>query len=116
MKPNLEKVPPQLREASARLISQSKGLGITHKQAPVSVMLPPKIDTIVRAMPNRSDFIREAISEKLEREKLSEKEKHISILDHASLEAIRDSLLMKKPPKERRKLKAVLDAFIKELA
>ncbi len=48
---------------------QGKGLGIKHKQKPVSVMLPQEIDEIVRAMPNRSEFIRQAIIEKLEREK-----------------------------------------------
>lgn len=47
---------------------KGKGLGVKHKQRPVSVMLPEDIDTIVRAMPNRSEFIRQAIIEKLERE------------------------------------------------
>ena len=47
---------------------KGKGVGIKHKQKPVSVMLPEEIDAIVRAMPNRSEFIRQAIIEKLERE------------------------------------------------
>ena len=47
---------------------KGKGVGLKHKQRPVSVMLPEDIDTIVRAMPNRSEFIRQAIIEKLERE------------------------------------------------
>jgi hypothetical protein len=47
---------------------KGKGIGVKHKQKPVSVMLPEDIDTIVRAMPNRSEFIRQAIIEKLERE------------------------------------------------
>ena len=47
---------------------KGKGVGVKHKQRPVSVMLPEDIDTIVRAMPNRSEFIRQAIIEKLERE------------------------------------------------
>lgn len=47
---------------------KGKGLGVKHKQRPVSVMLPEDIDTIVRSMPNRSEFIRQAIIEKLERE------------------------------------------------
>jgi hypothetical protein len=47
---------------------KGKGVGVKHKQKPVSVMLPEDIDTIVRAMPNRSEFIRQAIIEKLERE------------------------------------------------
>jgi hypothetical protein len=45
------------------------GLGIKHKQKPVSVMLPEEIDELVRSMPNRSEFIRQAIIEKLERDK-----------------------------------------------
>ena len=48
---------------------KGKGVGTKYKQKPVSVMLPEEIDTIVRAMPNRSEFIRQAIIEKLEREK-----------------------------------------------
>lgn len=47
---------------------KSQGVGIASKQKPVSVMLPPEIDAIVRDMPNRSAFIRQAILEKLERD------------------------------------------------
>jgi hypothetical protein len=47
---------------------QSQGLGTKNKQKPVSVMLPEDIDQIIRAMPNRSEFIRQAIIEKLSRE------------------------------------------------
>ena len=47
---------------------KGKGVGIKHKQKPVSVMIPDEIDAIIRAMPNRSEFIRQAIIEKLERE------------------------------------------------
>ena len=50
---------------------KGKGLGITHKQKPVSVMLPKEMDEIVRAMPNRSEFIRQAIAEKLERDRIA---------------------------------------------
>ncbi|MGK7895051.1 MAG: ribbon-helix-helix domain-containing protein [Xenococcus sp. (in: cyanobacteria)] len=46
------------------------GMGVTHKQPPVSVKLPPEIDKIVRSLPNRSDYIRQAIIEKLDREGL----------------------------------------------
>lgn len=49
---------------------KGRGLGVTHKQKPVSVMLPPEMDSVVRALPNRSDFIRQAIAEKLEKEGL----------------------------------------------
>ena len=47
---------------------KSKGVGTKNKQKPVSVMLPEEIDRIVRSMPNRSEFIRQAIVEKLDRE------------------------------------------------
>ena len=48
---------------------KGKGVGVKHKQKPVSVMLPEDIDAIVRSMPNRSEFIRQAIIEKLERDR-----------------------------------------------
>lgn len=47
-------------------------LGIDWKQKPVSVMLPPEIDEFVRSLPNRSEFIRQAIAEKIDREELTE--------------------------------------------
>ena len=47
---------------------QGEGIGTKNKQKPVSVMLPEDIDEIVRAMPNRSEFIRQAIVEKLKKE------------------------------------------------
>lgn len=49
---------------------KSKGIGTKSKQKPVSVLLPGDVDPIVKAMPNRSEFIRQAILEKLEREGL----------------------------------------------
>ena len=49
---------------------KSKGVGVKNKQRPVSVMLPPEMDSVVRSLPNRSDFIREAIAEKLQKEGL----------------------------------------------
>ena len=49
---------------------KGKGMGVTHKQAPVSVKLPPEIDKVVRSLPNRSEFIRQAIAEKLEKDGL----------------------------------------------
>ena len=49
---------------------KGKGIGVTHKQAPVSVKLPPEIDKVVRSLPNRSEFIRQAIAEKLTRDGL----------------------------------------------
>ena len=49
---------------------KSRGLGVTDKSPPVSVKLAPDIDKIVRSLPNRSEFLREAIAEKLEKEGL----------------------------------------------
>lgn len=114
--PHLRNVPPQLRQAVDDLVAKSsKGLGVTHKQKPVSVMLPPGIDALVRSLPNRSDFIRAAVIEKLEREHRGEKESEATAQSLQTLEEIRDKVLMKKPPKERGKLRAVLNEFIKEL-
>lgn len=47
-----------------------KGLGTVHYQSPVCVMLPPELDKIVRSLENRSEFIRNAIAEKVKREGL----------------------------------------------
>ncbi|WP_017715132.1 hypothetical protein [Kamptonema formosum] len=47
---------------------QSLGVGLRYKQKPVSVMLPPELDNRIRALPNRSEFIRQAIAEKFARE------------------------------------------------
>ena len=44
---------------------KGKGMGVTHKQPPVSVKLPPELDSVVRSLPNRSEYIRQAIAEKL---------------------------------------------------
>lgn len=49
---------------------KGKGLGVKHKQKPVSVMLPQEIDAVVRSLPNRSEYIRQAIAEKLEKDGL----------------------------------------------
>ena len=49
---------------------KGKGLGTSDKQSPVSVKLSPEIDSIVRSLPNRSEFLREAIAEKLRKEGL----------------------------------------------
>jgi len=48
---------------------ESAGVGTKSKQAPISVMLPIEIDAIVRSLPNRSEWVRAAIAEKLAREK-----------------------------------------------
>ena len=48
---------------------KGKGLG-TKKNVtkPIGAMFPPKIDAILRSLDNRSEFIREAVIEKLRRE------------------------------------------------
>jgi len=48
---------------------ESAGVGTKSKQAPISVMLPADMDVIVRSLPNRSEWVRAAIAEKLAREK-----------------------------------------------
>lgn len=66
------KVPKQLEESTARLIAEkNKGLGTKYgKSKPVSVMLPPELENWVRSLDNRSEWIRQAIIEKYEREQL----------------------------------------------
>ena len=49
---------------------KGKGLGTKDKTPPVSVKLPPEIDAVIRSIPNRSDWIREAIKDKMEKEGL----------------------------------------------
>lgn len=51
---------------------KGKGLNTTNKQGPVSVKLPPELDAVIKALPNRSEFLREAIAEKAIREGLIE--------------------------------------------
>lgn len=48
---------------------KSKGLD-SGEIKPTLVRFPPDIDTLLRKMENRSEFIREAVREKLEREGL----------------------------------------------
>lgn len=47
---------------------ESSGVGVLWKQRPVCVMLPPDLDAYVRSLPNRSEWLRQAIKEKMERE------------------------------------------------
>lgn len=109
---DLQNVPPQLRKSSERFIKEhGKGIGTKHGQKPVCVMLPQDIDKVVKAMPNRSEFIRTAIQEKLERQKEGDK----SSFDSERVKEVRDNILMRQPPRERRKLQKVLDTFIAEI-
>lgn len=41
------------------------GLGTKHKQQPISVKFPPAIDLLLRKMPDRSTYIRDAVENKL---------------------------------------------------
>lgn len=114
--PHLRNVPPQLRKAVDDLVEKSsKGLGVKHSQKPVSVMLPPEIDALVRSLPNRSEFIRQAVIEKLEREHDGKTRGEATTHSLSTLEDIRDKILMRKPPRERGKLQVALNDFIKEL-
>ena len=53
-----------------KILFKNTGLNTKSKQPPVSVKLPPELDAIVRSLPNRSEFLREAIAEKAIRENL----------------------------------------------
>ncbi len=66
------KVPKQLEASTARLVAEkNKGLGTKYGQSkPVSVLLPPELENWVRSLDNRSEWIRQAITEKYEREQL----------------------------------------------
>ena len=65
------KQPKQLEKYTAELVARSdKGLGTKSGHKPVSVMLPPALDDWVRSLDNRSEWIRQAIAEKYEREQL----------------------------------------------
>ncbi len=66
------KVPKQLEASTARLVAEkNKGLGTKYGQSkPVSVMLPPDLEQWVRSLDNRSDWIRQAITEKYQREQI----------------------------------------------
>lgn len=62
---------PTKQEKIAQSWFKSRGVGVKNKTKPVSVLLPAELDSIIRSMENRSEFIREAIAEKLEREGLA---------------------------------------------
>ncbi len=66
------KPPKQLEKYTAELVAKNdKGLGTKSGHKPVSVMLPPELDSWVRSLENRSEWIRQAIIEKYEREQSS---------------------------------------------
>jgi hypothetical protein len=46
------------------------GLGLTHSTKPHCFKIPDPYDRILRSLPNKSDFLREAVMEKLERDGL----------------------------------------------
>lgn len=48
---------------------KSLGVGVKHDHKPISVMLPPETDAYVRALANRSQWLRQAVEEKMERDK-----------------------------------------------
>lgn len=57
------------QNASGRFIG--KGIGMDHNVKPICAGFPPDTDYIIRAQKNRSEFIRQAIAEKIERERLT---------------------------------------------
>lgn len=57
---------------------KGKGVGLKSGQKPVSTTLPNKYDEYVRSLNERSEFIRQAVIEKIEREGLLEKEENAS--------------------------------------
>lgn len=57
-------------ETKVKYKVKSKGLGTKPDQVPLTVRVSPHIDAIVRSLPERSDFLREAIAEKLKKEGL----------------------------------------------
>lgn len=68
----MSKVPKQLEASTARLVAEKdRGLGTKYgKSKPLSVMLPPDLESWVRSLDNRSGWIRQAITEKYERDQL----------------------------------------------
>jgi len=64
------KVPKQLKDATAKLVEKSnKGLGMKWATSKAfSVRLPPHLEAWVESLENRSEWIREALAEKYERE------------------------------------------------
>jgi hypothetical protein len=48
---------------------RDRGLGIKHDTAPISVMLPPELERYVRALPNRSEWLRRVIAAAIAAEK-----------------------------------------------
>lgn len=65
----MAKPPKQLEKYTEALVARNnKGLGTKHGHKPISVMLPPELDMWVRGLDNRSEWIRQAIAEKLERD------------------------------------------------
>ncbi len=87
------KPPKQLAKHSAELAAKSK-IGLKHGQKPVSVMFPPELDVWVRSLDNRSEFIRQAVVEKLERE--SEKLSAATVDNPLVREAIANSIALQR--------------------
>jgi hypothetical protein len=45
------------------------GVGVKHDTKPICVLLPTELDAYVRSLPNRSQWLREAIAEKMARDR-----------------------------------------------
>ena len=48
----------------------SHGLGSKYGQQPISVMYPADIDVLLRSLPNRSEYIRDAVVKQLRKDGL----------------------------------------------
>ena len=68
--PQKGKVPKQLEKATENFVKKyDKGLGMNWATSKAfSVRLPPDLETWVESLDNRSEWIRQAIAEKYERE------------------------------------------------
>jgi hypothetical protein len=47
---------------------KSKGIGLKDKSMPLCVGMPPEIDALIRALPNRSEWMRRVLTEAAQRE------------------------------------------------
>lgn len=65
----------QVGNASARQAKEawSKGLGMSHTQKPIAVRFPPAVESLLRAMSDRQDYIRAAVERQLQDDGLLEK-------------------------------------------
>ena len=49
---------------------EGQGMGSKSKQPPICAIFPADVDKILRSLPNRSEYIRDAVIDKMKRDKL----------------------------------------------